>query len=140
MLPGLKRGLTLAELLVAFALLTVTALVMTGLFLQLLQSSGKRSDLTVGRVFAEATLEEVLRAGLYAQTSADLGRGLYSHDATSQTSFFYRVTSSEAACPAPSTRSGYLLEIEVWWWSGSPGQSRAGAGLTSTHLSRWVVP
>lgn len=134
------RGLTLAELLLAFLLLTMLGLVMGGLFLQLLQGSAKRSDLTVGKVFAEATLEEVVQAGLYASSTASLEQGLYSHDLQSRTQFFYRVTSTEAACPAPSPKRGYLLRVEVWWWSGEPGRSRAGAGLTSTRLSRWVVP
>lgn len=132
--------MTLAELILAFFLLTVVGLIMAGLFLQLLQGSAKRSDLTVGRAFAEATLEEVIQAGLYADTSARLHQGLYSHDLNSQTQFFYQVTSSQAACPAPSTRHGYLLRVDVWWWSGEPGQSRAKVGLTSTRLSRWVVP
>lgn len=135
-----KLGLTLAELLLAFLLLTILGLVMSGLFLQLLQGSAKRSDLTVGKVFAEATLEEVVQAGLYATNSGSLEQGLYSHDLQSRTQFFYRVTSTEAACPAPSPKRGYLLRVEVWWWSGEPGRSRAGVGLTSTHLSRWVVP
>lgn len=132
--------MTLAELLLAFFLFTVVGLIMGGLFLQLLQGSGKRSDLTVGRAFAEATLEEVIQEGLYASNSARLEQGLYSHDLHSQTQFFYQVTSTEAACPAPSTRRGYLLQVEVWWWSGEPGQNRAAVGKTSTRLSRWVVP
>jgi len=140
LLYGLRRGLTLLELLLAFSLITVVALIVTGLFLQLLQASAKRSDLTVGRVFAEATLEDVIRSGLYANTTAELEQGIYSHDASSQTQFFYRVTSNEAPCPPPSTKSGYLLDIEVWWWNDAPGQRRAQIGLTSTRLSRWVVP
>ena len=134
------RGLTLAELLLAFLLMTILGLLMSGLFLQLLQGSAKRSDLTVGKVFAEATLEEVVQAGLYADHRGRLEEGLYSHDLESRTQFFYQVTSTESACPAPSTKRGYLLRVEVWWWSGEPGQSRAGLGLTSTRLSRWVVP
>jgi hypothetical protein len=132
--------MTLAELLLAFSLITVVGLVMVGLFLQLLQGSAKRSDLTVGRAFAEATLEEVIQSELYATNSNRLEQGLYSHDLSSQTQFFYQVTSTEAACPAPSTRRGYLLRVEVWWWSGQAGQSRTSVGTTSTHLSRWVVP
>lgn len=136
----MRRGLTLAELLLSFLLVTVVGLVMAGMFLQLLQTSAKRADLTVGKVFAEATLQEVVDAGLYANTTAQLGQGLYSHDLASQTMFFYQVTSASAACPAPSTKRGYALQIEVWWWNGGPGQTRAGVGLTSTRLSRWVVP
>ncbi|MBX3170841.1 MAG: hypothetical protein KF760_25770 [Candidatus Eremiobacteraeota bacterium] len=132
--------MTLAELVLAFFLITIVCLIMGGLFLQLLQGSAKRSDLTVGRAFAEATLEEVIQAGLYADNSDRLEQGLYSHDLNSQTQFFYQVTSTEAACAAPSTRRGYLLRVEVWWWSGEPGQSRAGVGTTSTRLSRWIVP
>ncbi|MBN9413991.1 hypothetical protein ABS71_13880 [bacterium SCN 62-11] len=134
------RGLTLAELLLAFLLITIVGLLMGGLFLQLLQGSAKRSDLTVGQVFAEATLEEVVQAGLYGANSGRLEQGLYSHDLESRTQFFYQVTSTESACPPPSTKRGYLLRIEVWWWSGEAGRSRAGVGLTSTRLSRWVVP
>lgn len=132
--------MTLAELLLAFSLIATVGLVMVGLFLQLLQGSAKRSDLTVGRVFAEATLEEVIQSGLYATNSGRLEKGLYSHDLDSQTQFFYQVSSSRAACPAPSTKEGYLLRVEVWWWSGESRQSRANVGMTSTHLSRWFVP
>ena len=132
--------MTLAELLLAFSLLAIVGLILGGLFLQLLQGSAKRSDLTVGRAFAEATLEEVMQAGLYANNSARMEQGLYSHDLASRTQFFYQVTSTQAACPPPSTRTGYLLRIQVWWWSGEPGQTRAGVGSTSTSLSRWVVP
>lgn len=140
MVRGLRAGLTLAELLLSFFLITVVTLIVSGLFLQLLQGSAKRSDLTVGRVFAEATLEDLVRAGLYAHTSTTLSQGIYSHDLASQTEFFYQVTSTAAACPAPSLKPGYLLEVEVWWWSASPGQPRSGLGQTSTRLSRWLVP
>jgi hypothetical protein len=140
LLRRLTRGLSLAELLLAFALLTTVALVITALFLRLLQGGGKRADLTVGRAFAQATLEEVVRSGLYATSTSELASGLYSHDAGSQTTFFYQVTSSSAPCPPPSSKRGYLFEVEVWWWNAAANQTRANMGLTSTRLSRWIVP
>lgn len=136
----MRKGLTLLELLLAFSLMTVVALALSGLFLRILVSGTKRSDLTVGRVFAESVLEDVVKRRLYANSTGDLEQGLYSHDASSQTMFFYRMTSNEVPCPAPSTRMGYLLEVEVWWWSGTPDQRRAQVGLTSTRLQRWLVP
>jgi hypothetical protein len=136
----LKKGLTLLELLLAFSLMTIAVVTLSGLFLHLLTAGSKRSDLTVGRVFAESVLEDVIKRGLYATSSGDLEQGLYSHDASTQQTFFYRLTSEQAPCPAPSTRQGYLLEVEVWWWSGGPDQFRAQMGATNTRLQRWLVP
>mgnify|MGYP001239157394 CR=1 FL=1 len=140
MLPGLRKGFTLLELLLAFSLMTITVLTLAGLFLQLLAAGSKRADLTVGRVFAESVLEDVIQRGVYATSTGDLEQGLYSHDVSTQTMFFYRLTSEQAACPPPSARQGYLLEVEVWWWNGGPDQRRAQMGVTSTRLQRWLVP
>jgi len=92
----------------------------------------------VGRIFAEARLEEYVQGGVFTSTGS-LQQGLYSHDAASQTNFFYTIQSIPQAFPAPSTRTAHYLQTEVWWWNGGPNQSRAGSGMTSTRLGRLVV-
>lgn len=129
----------MAELLVSFALLAGVVLALTGLFLYLLQSSSKSQDLTVGRVFAEARLEQYLAQGLYLASGTG-SEVIYSHDSATQTTFSYRIDSTSAPMPSASSKSGYYVEVEVWWWSDAPGRTRAHRGQLFTKLGRLVVP
>lgn len=133
-------GLTLLETVLSFGLLATLLLGLMAFFTRFLSSTAKQDDLTAGVVFAQQQLDQAVLQNTYATSTAALQQGLYTHDTAGQTTFFYQLTSTPVPLPAPSTKTGYYLEVKVWWWSNAPGQDRAGVGKLSTQLSRLVTP
>lgn len=130
----------LAELLLAIGLLTIALLTMVGLFLNLLGSSTKTSNLTAGTFLARARLQELIRKGLYDPVPVDEAVGIYTTDSDNQTVFFHRVTSTRLAPNPPLHGAGYWLEVEVWWWNRDPQRGRAGQGRMSTRVGQFYYP
>lgn len=133
--------MTLAELVLAVGLLTIMFVAMVGLFANLLGSATKSSNLTAGSYFARQRLEEAIRQDVYWPVPADAKVGIYTTDKDSQTTFFHRVSSvSVPPSPTGQYKQAYYVSVEVWWWSESPGQERAGQGKLSTRIGRLHYP
>ncbi len=136
-----SRGLTLAEVVVALGLLGVVMVSTVLLFLSLQSSSSKTGDLTPALAYAQSQLDAAAQAGPPDWGGLQGQRQLYSHDERSQTTFAHQLTVTHLYSP-PTTPLPmgdlYRLEVEVYWWSDTPGASRRGHGRLSTRLGRVV--
>ncbi len=135
------RGLTLAELVVAFGLMTLILLASIQLFTYLLASGGKNTANLVALNLATSKLEEEV-----AGTSAG-GRGVikaYTLDPASNTQFYYEIVRLPmSGNPNDATGAylgGYTVTVQVWWNTDSPTRTHAGVGLQRVRLSRFVYP
>ncbi len=114
---------------------------MVALFTTLLKSTAKSSNLTAGRSFAQQKLEEAIEANSYWPPPSDGLEGIYSANDAGTTYFFHRLnTTPVSSSTAPNYTGGYLLEVEVWWWSADPDTARAGSGTQATRVSRFLYP
>ena len=109
-------------------------------FYALLGSATKTSMSTAGNFLAHQRLEEIIRKDLYYPVPADAQTGIYTNDKTNQTSFFHRVRSTRIPPSPPNYKEAWWVEVEVWWWSDAPGQSRAGQGKLHTKIGRLHYP
>ncbi len=121
--------------------LSLALLAVVALFTTLLRSTAKNSNLTVGRSFAQARLEEAIEANTYWPPPTDGLEGIYSANDSGTTYFFHRLTTTPvSSSTAPAYTGGYLVEVEVWWWSADPDTARAGSGMQRTSASRFLYP
>lgn len=131
------RGLTLAELALAMALLALLILSMVGLFTTLLASSTKSSNLTAGTLVAQRVLQRAVDGG--PPFEGDGEHRLAMHEGQAATRFVYSITSEQLyAPPGPLGAEASLLTVQVYWWVGDPGEARRGSGRLSTELQRVV--
>ncbi len=135
-----RRGLTVLETVIALGLLAAMLLGLAAFFTNILAATAKQDDLTAGVVFAQKQLDKAVLEGTYANSTAEVQQGIYTHDSANQTSFFYKLTSTPVPLPSPSTQNGYWLEAQVWWWSTGPAQGRGRVGMLSTKLGQLVTP
>ena len=135
-----RRGLTVLETVMALGLLAAMLLGLMAFFTNILAATAKQDDLTAGVVFAQKQLDKAILEGTYANSTAAVQEGLYTHDTANQTSYFYKLTSTPVPLPPPATASAYWLEAQVWWWSTGPAQNRGRVGMLSTRLAQLVTP
>ena len=135
------RGLTLAELVVAFGLMTLILLASIQLFTYLLASGGKTTANLVALNLATSKLEEEVSGA-----SAG-GRGVlkaYTLDPASNTQFYYEITrlpmSGNPTDPSGAYLGGFTVSVQVWWNTDSPTRTHAGVGLQRIRLSRFIYP
>ena len=140
---GDKRGLTIAEVIVAIGILAVILVAVIALFLQLMSSTTKNNLLNLGTLYADRTLEQsVKNAKLGGPAFAPVVTGeesMISHGDEIATKFAYRLEATKLSDPEPGEK--WLLRIEVQWWHDDPGDSaeaRAGYGKLSTKQERLV--
>lgn len=134
------RGLTLAEVIVALALLAMVMVSTVLVFLSLQGASGKTGDLTVALGYAQSQLDLAEQAGPPDWGGLTGQRQLYSHEAGSKTTFSHQLTVTHLYSPPPTPLPMgdlYQLEVEVFW-SESPAATRRGQGRLSTRLGRVV--
>lgn len=129
----------MAEIVLAFGLLTVMFLTVALLFGQLLKNSAKGSNVGAGVVFAEKVMDQAIASDLYGLPTGDTSEGIYSVDEGSQTKFFYRVEVQSVTPIAAVSTSGFVVRVPVWWWSEAPGQVRQGQGKQSFVLERFYT-
>ncbi|MCA9794377.1 MAG: hypothetical protein KC910_21365 [Candidatus Eremiobacteraeota bacterium] len=134
------RAFSLLELVLAFGIVALLFLTLGLLFLSLLRGSAKASNTTVGVVFAEDVLDSVIRNDLYSASAGPRSQGIYTVDEANQTNFFYTVDSTQVPAVAGVHAGGYLVTVEVWWWTGDAQQARAGQGRLSTRVTRLHLP
>ncbi len=134
-------GVTLAEMVVAFGLLTFVSLVVFGLLTVLLQSSAKSREQAAAELLAESLLERAAREGppgWGVDGAAGVRREVSSE--VDGTLFSYQIDPTRLE--RPSTRPiGELWEIQVTvaWWSDDGTDlesSRAGYGQTFLRAAR----
>lgn len=130
----------MAELVLALGLLATILISVVGLFMSLLSSSTKTSNLTVGQYFAQQKLEEAVLTGYLTDSGSD--NEIYSMDATRKTHFAYRVQSTAISGyhNDQGYRGGYYVQVSVYWWNGELNEARAGQGLLYTSLGRFCYP
>ena len=134
------RGLTLAEVIVALALLAMVVVSTVLVFLSLQGASGKTGDLTPALAYAQSQLDTAQQAGPPDWGGLSGQRQLYSHEGGSRVTFSHQLTATHLYSP-PSTPLPmgdlYRLEVEVYWGE-APGLTRRGQGRLSTRLGRVV--
>ena len=138
----MKRGLTLAETVLAIGFLAVIAISMAGVFTHLLNSSAKGNDLTAGRLLAQKVLDRAARSGppSWGFTSiTNVAQDITTHDSRTQTTFVYNLipSSLKQDTGLPGTiRELYFLEVTVTWWND---ETRAEFGELRTTLGQSVL-
>ena len=138
----LRTGLTLAELMIAIALLLVVTVIVIGLFLKLMTASTKGLDQTVALDIAQNKLDQA------AQSSASkwLIYNSEAHsvsDSRTPTIFHYVMTADELTATVPGSNTMgdmYKLDLEVYWWPEEDKRvsTRHEMGRLSVKLSRIV--
>lgn len=139
-LRSTAAGLTLAEIIIAMALLATLLVTTGGLIARLLAASNKSGDLTAGTEICQRVLDQVVLRGTYDTSTAVIAHRIYTHNDQQASEFTYQVTSSPVAMPAPSP-SGYYVVVDTWWWGqAAGGPNRAGMGKLHARLGRLVCP
>jgi hypothetical protein len=143
----LRRGITLAEVMLAVGLLGLILLSVIALFHSLLASTSKGNDMTVATVIAQQRLNELVTQqpayrSVYNQDfPVDvLGQTVYAHDSQS-TSTFYSQARPELLKDEPSFGRTYYLEVQVYWNTADPAQvaaNRHQQGAQSVKAGRIV--
>ena len=132
-----KRGLTIAEVLVAIALLGTIVVSTALVFTSLLSSSTKSTDSSAALYYAQTQLDEAAKAGPPDWGGLTGSQEIYTHDPVAPTTFSHQLTATLIYSP-PATRISmgdlYQLDLVVYWWSSSPGATRRGMGQLSTRL------
>lgn len=137
------KGLTITEILVAIALVSLMLVTTLVLFAQLLASTAKSGYLDIASLYADQLLEQA--AGSPNPDSPAFSplkageKEFLVHGDRSPTKFVYRL---EATQVGEGTNIGerWLLQVEVRWWNDadSTTTSRAGYGELKTTQSRVV--
>lgn len=135
-----RRGLTLAELVVAVGLMTLLLLASIQLFTHLLASGSKTTASMVAMNLATTRLEEEI-SGVASNGGV---MSAYTLDPASNTQFYYQVTrapmSGDPNAPKGAYLGGFTVTVQVWWNSDSPTRAKPGVGLQQVRLSRFVYP
>lgn len=141
---GVRRGMTIAECVMAFGLLGVMALALVGLFSRLLATTAKTTDQTAARILARGILEHALREGPDNDWGGLSGRtNLKAHDNLTGTDFVYEV--KDARLNPPNAMGNlYQVTVVVTWWKkdADPKATYSGLGKLSVELtgSTYVRP
>lgn len=137
--------MTLAEVVLAFGLMSILAVVVIGVFTKLMVSTTKSSDLTAAQLLARSVLDRAVRAGPPDWGVDFTGVGtveLYTHDKTTLTDYVYSVVPVRVTPAGGTDTMGELFELRVTvsWWTDTPDADagRQGVGKLSTELSRTV--
>ena len=132
--------MTLAEIVIAMALLALLLVTMGGLLAKLLAASNKSGDLTAGTEISQHVLDLVVLRGTYDTSTAVITHRIYSHGDQQASEFTYQVTSTRVAMPSPDPDAYYVV-VDTWWWGqDSSSTHRAGMGKLHARLGRLVCP
>ena len=139
-----NRGLSVAEILIATAILAVLLVAVLGLFAQLLASTTKNSHLQTGTYFADRVLNQAIREARPTAPAFDAyvegQEGIYTHDQAAATIFYHRLKATRLT-PVDVPGESWYLEVEVSWWqadSSDPTRARPGSGKLFTRQGRMV--
>ena len=141
-----RRGLTVAEVVVALGLLSILVIVVLGLFTQLLASTTKNTLLQAGTLHADRVLNETIRNVRPSPPAFDLvsmdQEGIYTHDETNLTIFYHTLTATPVVTyNVNEPGETWELEVEVNWWAADPNDPtrvRPGYGKLFTKQHRVV--
>lgn len=138
------RGLTVAEIVVAFGVLAFVALVVIGVFLALLRTSAKNREQAMAELLAESVLERSTAEGpdgwgVAGQTGQRLEATLQQDGSR----FFYQVDPVLVPPDVPVDEDGQCWKVTVtvaWWVSGDEPleTSREGFGNRFVKGTRTV--
>jgi len=134
-----RKGLTLAELVVAVGLMLLLLLASVQLFAYLLASGSKTSANLVAINLASMKLEEEVSGT--SPTNSGVIKA-YTLDPASNTQFYYEITrlplSGDPNAAKGAFLGGHTVCVQVWWNSDSPTRTHAGVGLQQVKLSRFI--
>lgn len=136
------RGLSIGELVVATGLLALMLVTVIVLFAQMLDSTTKSTMLAQGAFFAESVMERAITT-LKTGVNPSVPDGNWStvKNEQSQTTFLYRVESTELPSTTDPLGKAYSLSVEVRWWQDNmdaPEENRRGMGKLSVKRTRLV--
>lgn len=138
-----RTGLSLLEILLATAILTVCLVFVITLLLGLFRSSTKGEDQTIALEIADRLLSQISNAdpSKWDQIAAD-PNVVYTHDTRTQTVFstdlqYTQLLAAPADSPTtPQMGDIYDVSVDVSWWDQS--QKRAGYGQQKVTLKRTI--
>ncbi|MCW5871531.1 MAG: hypothetical protein KIS61_30035 [Candidatus Eremiobacteraeota bacterium] len=135
-----KQGLTVAEMVVATALLALLIVATVQVFASMLLVNTKNRANVVAMNLATSKLEEVTEQANF--TTGLSQQALYLSDSSLSTQYYVEVTrESVAGDPldlASPYSGGYLFTVRVWWNQDQPGRPKAGIGLQQVSVSRFL--
>lgn len=139
-----RRGLSVAEVVIAIAILALMLVTVLVLFTQLMTATSKNSNLSAGALFADRILEQAART-VHPNTPAfdpvvSGEQTILTHDEDHPTVFSYTLEATQLTA-ATLPGESWMLEVEVRWWQSDPSNpqlSRAGSGHLFTRQSRMV--
>lgn len=139
-----NRGLSVAEILIATAVLAVLLVAVLGLFAQLLASTTKNNHLQTGTYFADRVLNQAIRQARPTAPAFDPfvegQEGIYTHDQAAATIFYHHLRATRLT-PVEVPGESWYLEVEVSWWQADvsdPTRARPGSGKLFTRQGRMV--
>ncbi len=135
-----KQGLTVAELVVAAALLALLIVATVQVFASMLMVNTKNRANLVALNLATSKLEEITEQANFATGLSQ--QALYLSDPSLSTQYYVEVTREpvggdplDAASPYSG---GYLFTVRVWWNQDQPGRPKAGIGLQQVSMSKFI--
>lgn len=135
-----KQGLTVAEMVVATALLALLIVATVQVFASMLMVNTKNRANLVALNLATSKLEEVSEQANFATSLSQ--QSLYLNDPSLSTQYYVEVSRE----PVPGDpldlaspySGGYLFTVRVWWNQDQPGRPKAGIGLQQVSVSRFL--
>mgnify|MGYP003587939441 CR=1 FL=1 len=135
-----KHGLTVAEMVVATALLALLIVATVQVFASMLMVNTKNRANLVALNLATSKLEEVTEQANFATGVSQ--QGLYLSDPSLSTQYYLEVTRKPVAGDPSDLSSpysgGYLFTVQVWWNQDQPGRPKAGIGLQQVSVSKFL--
>jgi Tfp pilus assembly protein PilV len=119
----MRRGLSLAEFVIALALMGMVGVAVVGLLLRMNLASTKTMDQTAALDLAHRVLEQAEGASPDSWPSLDR-QTVKTRDGNSEMTFEVSLTSERISDPASPMGDLYRLRVEVQWWPPSSSNRR----------------
>ena len=133
-MTGVRKGMTIAECVMAMGLLGVMALALVGLFSRLLSTTAKTTDQTAARMLARGILEHALREGPDSNWGGLGGKAnLKAHDNLTGTDFVYEIKDARLNPPS-AVGNLYQVTVTVTWWKKDVDANATYGGLGKTSV------
>lgn len=125
-----QQGFSVAEVLLAMALITVTLLALIGVSIFSLSVDRKSRDLVAGQMVAEQAVDRLVYAAESNPAASfwahEVGLGLYEQQVVTLTPTDYQVTMYVADLGFPAPRRLKQIDCEVTWQGVPQGKVRQG--------------
>ncbi|MBN9419659.1 MAG: prepilin-type N-terminal cleavage/methylation domain-containing protein [Candidatus Eremiobacteraeota bacterium] len=150
----MRRGFSLAELILCLGILAISLVFLTSFFISLYRATDKSGNTAIGTRAAETVINQQLH-DIYKGShptltkssffAADAAPGLSGSLQLGQTEFQYQMDYSTVQSSSGGSLGASLagnrvkmVTVRCWWWGANAGSQRAGQGRLSVELHRLV--